>query len=61
MDISFSDEAITAIANAGFDPVYGARPLRREISNKLEDTISEKILDGTIKTEKKYILKLRCE
>ena len=33
----------------GFDAVYGARPLRREIQNKIEDALSEKILDASIK------------
>ncbi len=38
-----------ALADKGFDEVYGARPLRREIQSKIEDTLSEKILDGSIK------------
>ena len=37
------------LAERGFDPVYGARPLRREIQNDIEDPLSEKILDGSIK------------
>lgn len=45
----FSDEAVAAIAKEGFDPTYGARPLRRAIQNKLEDMLSEKIIDGDIK------------
>lgn len=39
----------TALAEKGFDEVYGARPLRREIQSKIEDALSEKILDGSIK------------
>ena len=38
-----------ALAEIGFDAVYGARPLRREIQNKVEDALSEKILEGSIK------------
>lgn len=49
--ISFSDNAVKAIADAGFDPVYGARPLRRAIQSKIEDSISEKMLEGKIKSE----------
>ncbi len=49
----FDDSAITAIANVGFDKVYGARPLRRAITSKIEDPISEKILDGSIKKGEK--------
>ena len=44
----FTDEAIEKIAEVGFDPVYGARPLRRAIQSSLEDLISEKIIDGEI-------------
>ena len=47
--IDFTNEVLTALANKGFDPVYGARPLRREIQNRIEDALSEKILDTTIK------------
>ena len=49
MNISFTDAAVTAVANAGFDPVYGARPLRRAIQNRIEDPLSEQILEGKIK------------
>ncbi len=48
IDISFSDEAIEKIAKSGFDPVYGARPLRRAIQNEIEDMLSEEIIDGNI-------------
>ena len=39
----------SALAETGFDDSFGARPLRREIQSKIEDTLSEKILDGSIK------------
>lgn len=45
----FTDEAISAIADAGFDKVYGARPLRRAIQTKIEDPLSELILESKIK------------
>ena len=48
IEVSFEEEAIEKIAEAGFDPVYGARPLRRTIQSQLEDMISEKIIDGEI-------------
>ena len=48
IEVSFSEEAIEKIAESGFDPVYGARPLRRAIQSQLEDMISEKIIDGEI-------------
>ncbi len=51
LDIAFSwdDSVKEALAEKGFDEVYGARPLRREIQNKIEDALSEKILDSSIK------------
>ena len=45
----FTDEALTKIAKAGFDPVYGARPLRRAIQSEIEDMLAEKMLDKTVK------------
>ena len=48
--VEFSDAAITKIADEGFDKVYGARPLRRAIQSKIEDMLSEKIIDGDIKS-----------
>ncbi len=48
---TFTDEAIAEIARAGFDPVYGARPLRRAIQSRIEDMLSEKIIDGSLKDE----------
>ena len=47
--LEFDKEVISALADKGFDDVYGARPLRREIQAKIEDELSEKILDGSIK------------
>lgn len=47
-DIEFTDEAISAIADAGFDKVYGARPLRRAIQTKIEDRLSELILENKL-------------
>ena len=43
--IEFSDRAVEALADAGFDKTYGARPLRREIQSKIEDRLSELILE----------------
>ena len=47
--ITFTDAAITASADKGFDDSYGARPLRRAIQSEIEDVLSEKLLDGEIK------------
>ncbi len=55
ISVHFEKSAVEAIADAGFDPVYGARPLRRAIQSKIEDVLSEKILDGSIKNGDKVI------
>ncbi|MDE6863643.1 MAG: ATP-dependent Clp protease ATP-binding subunit, partial [Eubacterium sp.] len=47
-DIEFTDAAIDAIADAGFDKVYGARPLRRAIQTNIEDKLSELILENKL-------------
>jgi ATP-dependent Clp protease ATP-binding subunit ClpC len=44
IDLSFEASVKSALAEKGFDAVYGARPLRREIQNKIEDIFSEKLL-----------------
>ena len=57
VELTFSDEAITKIADAGFDPVYGARPLRRAIQSRIEDLLSEQMLEGKVTAGKAY----QCE
>jgi ATP-dependent Clp protease ATP-binding subunit ClpB len=46
ISLELTDDAITSLGTAGFDPVYGARPLKRAIQDKLETSIAEKILAG---------------
>lgn len=59
LNITYSDEAIQKLAGAGYNSNYGARPLRRLISTEVENLLSEKILNGTIKKndEVKLIVK----
>ena len=52
----FSDAAVKKIAESGFDPVYGARPLRRAIQSDIEDLISEEIIDGSVKAGDKITI-----
>ncbi len=47
-----SDEALELLAEAGFDPVYGARPLKRAIQNEIENPLAQKILSGELKPGK---------
>ncbi|HIU50042.1 MAG TPA: ATP-dependent Clp protease ATP-binding subunit [Candidatus Limousia pullorum] len=49
IDAEFTDEAVTEISNEGYDDTYGARPLRRAITSKIEDALSEKMLENEIK------------
>ena len=44
------------ISEAGFDEKYGARPLRRAIQSLLEDSLAEKILDGTVKEGERVLV-----
>ncbi len=53
IDAEFTEDAITALAEAGFDKDYGARPLRRAIQQKIEDPLSELLLEDKIKKNSK--------
>jgi ATP-dependent Clp protease ATP-binding subunit ClpB len=47
--ISYADKAIERLADLGYEPVYGARPLKRVIQKHLQDSLAEKILSGEVK------------
>ena len=49
IDVTFEPSVAKTIAKHGFDPVYGARPIRRAIQSEIEDKLSEKILEGEVK------------
>jgi len=49
MSLDVSDEALDLIAEAGFDPVYGARPLKRVIQQQLENELAQDLLSGRFK------------
>ncbi|MBQ2813169.1 MAG: ATP-dependent Clp protease ATP-binding subunit [Clostridia bacterium] len=55
--VEFDETATEKIADAGFDPVYGARPLRRAIQSQIEDKLSEEILEGKINAGEACICK----
>ncbi|MEI3598592.1 MULTISPECIES: ATP-dependent protease ATP-binding subunit ClpC [unclassified Oceanobacillus] len=52
IELSMTDKAIEKIANEGFDPEYGARPLRRSIQQNIENMLSEELLKGTVEKGK---------
>ena len=49
ISLEVTDQAKQLIAKEGFDPMYGARPLRRAIQNMIEDRLSEEMLSGKVK------------
>lgn len=59
IEVAFSDEAVSKIADAGFDDVYGARPLKRAIQSRIEDALSEEMLRGSVKKGGKYICNVK--
>jgi len=59
MKLSISDAALAEIATAGFDPVYGARPLKRAIQAQLENPLAKAILEGRFAA--KDTIKVDCK
>ena len=53
-----TDEAISVIAKAGFDPQFGARPVKRAIQDKLLNQLSKRIISGEIDHEKPVTVKV---
>lgn len=49
IDVEFDSDVVKHLAKEGFDPDYGARPLRRAIQSDLEDMLSDEMLAGNIK------------
>ena len=49
ISLHVTDAAVEKLAEDGFDPVFGARPLRRTIQSTIEDMAAEKLLDGSLK------------
>jgi ATP-dependent Clp protease ATP-binding subunit ClpC len=59
VELEVTDEAVEYLANAGFDPQYGARPLRRAIQRLLEDELSQRLLAGDIEPDQRVRVDLR--
>ena len=59
LSLHASEEAVQALAEEGFDPRYGARPLRRVIRRRVEDAAAEQILAGKLKTGDTVSVELR--
>ncbi len=54
IEMTFQESVVDYVAKAGYDKVYGARPLKRTIQSNIEDVLSEKILDKTLEKGKAY-------
>ncbi|MFC5570556.1 ATP-dependent chaperone ClpB [Lysobacter yangpyeongensis] len=50
LKLSLSDDALALLGNVGFDPVYGARPLKRAVQQQLENPLAQRILAGEFNT-----------
>lgn len=59
--LEITDDAKQKIADIGYDPDYGARPLRRAIQKHIEDRLSEELLKGTILTGGKVVVGVKDE
>jgi ATP-dependent Clp protease ATP-binding subunit ClpB len=59
IDIVLDDEALEWIANVGFDPVYGARPIKRVIQRELVNELSKELIAGTI--DKNTVIRVSVE
>ncbi len=56
LDLQLDKSALDFLIDKGFDPVYGARPLKRTIQRYVEDPLAEEIIKGTFKNKKKVKL-----
>ena len=54
-----SEEALSHIAEVGFDPVYGARPLKRAIQQEIENPLSKDILVGKYSVGQTVLVELK--
>ena len=59
MGFAFTDEVVNEVVKAGFDPLYGARPLRRVIQKLIENPVSNLIIDG--KTKPGDLIRVRVD
>ena len=57
--LAADDDAVAELARDGFDPQYGARPLRRAIQSMVEDAVAEKMLEGALKSGDTAHVRLR--
>lgn len=56
IEVEFTEEAIEFVAEAGFDPEFGARPLRRTIQRKIDNELSRLLLEGALEAGNRVIV-----
>jgi ATP-dependent Clp protease ATP-binding subunit ClpC len=59
--VSCDEKVLELISKVGFDETYGARPIKRAIQDKIEDFISEEVLNGNVKENEEYVLTVEDE
>ena len=58
LDISFDDGVVKWIAKRGFDPVYGARPIKRAIQKYIQDPLADKMINNQLTSAKEIHLEV---
>ena len=61
IELEFTDEAVKLIAREGFDPEFGARPLRRTIQRRVENELSRMVLGGTVEPGDKIVIGVEAD
>ena len=61
INVSFDKNVYKHIQDSAYDPVFGARPIKRFIQKEIENLIAKAIVDNKVKKEKKYIVELKSD
>jgi len=57
VEVEFTDEAVALLAEEGFDPEFGARPLRRTIQRRVDNELASMVLSGSLNPDDKVIVR----
>ena len=61
INVSFDKNVYKHIQDSAYDPVFGARPIKRFIQKEIENLIAKAIVDNKVKKEKKYVVELKSD
>jgi ATP-dependent Clp protease ATP-binding subunit ClpC len=61
IEVEFTDEAVELIAEEGFDPEFGARPLRRTIQRRVDNELSRMVLSGSLEPGDRVVVSVEEE